>query len=66
MTRLVDDIYAILVTWEAEQGKPVLAHFKFYLNPLVFWLWFGGGLMILGILIVLLPQRKPRPPAKNA
>ncbi|MCB9639767.1 MAG: heme lyase CcmF/NrfE family subunit [Myxococcales bacterium] len=58
MTRLTDDIYAILVTWEAEPGKPLLAHFKFYLNPLVFWLWFGGLLMLVGVVIALLPKRK--------
>ncbi len=61
MTRITDDIYAILVTWEAEPGKPLLAHFKFYLNPLVFWLWFGGFLMLIGVLIALLPKRQITP-----
>ncbi|MEM1007981.1 MAG: cytochrome c-type biogenesis CcmF C-terminal domain-containing protein, partial [Myxococcota bacterium] len=57
-TRLFDDIYAILVTWEALPGKPLLAHFKFYLNPLIFWIWFGGLIMLCGAIITLLPTRK--------
>jgi cytochrome c biogenesis factor len=46
------------VTWEKERGKAPLAHFKFYLNPLVFWIWFGTLVMLLGALITAIPLRK--------
>ena len=59
MTRILDDIYAILVTWENDKGKR-LVHIKFYLNPLVFWLWFGGLLMLIGGFIAILPKAKPK------
>lgn len=57
-TRLMDDFYAILVTWEKDRSNSLLAHFKFYLNPLIAWLWLGGFVMIIGAFISVLP--KPR------
>jgi cytochrome c biogenesis factor len=27
-------------------------------NPLVFWVWIGSGIMILGAIITLLPEKK--------
>lgn len=63
-TQWNDDFYAILVTWEKDPGKPALAHFKFYLNPLIFWIWFGTLLMLIGAGIAAIPQGKRR--KKNA
>jgi hypothetical protein len=54
------DFYTILATWETESSRPPLVHFKFYVNPLVFWLWLGSFLLIIGVIIALLPQRSPR------
>lgn len=57
-TRLMDDFYAILVTWEKDPGRPMLAHFKFYLNPLVAWLWLGGLVMVLGAIVSVWPKKR--------
>ena len=27
-------------------------------NPLVFWIWFGAGIMVVGTLITMLPDRQ--------
>ena len=39
-----------------EQGR--LATFRFFLNPGVMWLWVGGGVMALGGLFALWPERR--------
>ncbi len=46
---LVDDVYVILVNWEGitAQSTP----FKVYHNPLVKWVWVGGWVFIVGILV---------------
>ena len=31
---------------------------KAFVNPLVFWLWFGAAVMVFGTGITLLPDRK--------
>ncbi|MBN2243642.1 MAG: heme lyase CcmF/NrfE family subunit [Acidobacteria bacterium] len=32
---------------------------KAYVNPLVYWIWFGAAVMVFGAVITLLPDRKP-------
>jgi cytochrome c-type biogenesis protein CcmF len=54
---LEGDVYVLLVGWEpiAQQG----ATFKIYENPLVNFVWMGGGIFILGTLIAAWPEREP-------
>jgi cytochrome c-type biogenesis protein CcmF len=54
---LEDDVYVLLVDWQpiSSQG----ATFKIYHNPLVNWLWVGGLVFILGILIAAWPDKDP-------
>lgn len=40
---------------EIEQGKPIRATFKVFVNPMQVWLWFGCLVMLLGTLVVLRP-----------
>ena len=35
------------------------AAFKVYINPLMSWMWIGGLVMILGVLISAWPRRSP-------
>jgi cytochrome c-type biogenesis protein CcmF len=51
----VDDLYIILVDWlpVTSQG----ATFKIYHNPLVFWLWTGTLVLVLGTLLALWPKK---------
>ena len=53
---LADDVYVILVNWEGltEDSTP----FKVYHNPLVKWVWIGGYVFVLGILIAAWPEKE--------
>jgi cytochrome c-type biogenesis protein CcmF len=50
----VEDLYIILSGWDDNK----VASFKVFINPLVLWLWIGGGLLLLGGLIALWPGRR--------
>ncbi len=54
---LLEDLYVILVGWE----KDGTTAFKVLVNPMVNWLWIGGGVMILGGLIAMWPERQKLP-----
>jgi cytochrome c-type biogenesis protein CcmF len=60
-----EDLYVILAGLEPDQS----AAFKVYINPLVIWIWIGGGVFLLGNALVLwpLPERQTREvPARRA
>jgi cytochrome c-type biogenesis protein CcmF len=47
------DLYAVLLGWQ-ENGN---AWFKFFLNPFVNWIWYGGWLLIIATTVLLLPEK---------
>jgi cytochrome c-type biogenesis protein CcmF len=49
-----DDLYVILGTM-GDDGK---ATFQAYVNPLVWWLWFGGVVLVLGTGVAAFPARR--------
>ena len=49
------DIYLIMGNIEPETAR---ADFKVMLNPLISFIWLGGIVMLLGILLVMIPGRK--------
>jgi cytochrome c-type biogenesis protein CcmF len=49
-----DDLYVILGTMDKD-GK---ATFQAYVNPLVWWLWFGGFVLVLGTGVAAFPARR--------
>jgi len=53
---LEDDLYVILVDWEAISTAG--ATFKVYHNPLVNWMWIGAGVLIIGMLVAAWPTRE--------
>jgi len=57
-SNLAKDLYAILVEYEPELQQT--ATFRIYVNPLVNWLWIGVGVMTLGTLVAVLPERKQK------
>jgi cytochrome c-type biogenesis protein CcmF len=52
-TGLREDVYLTLVSSPNERGRITLG---VAVNPLVLWLWIGGGVMALGTLIALAPS----------
>ena len=56
---IIEDLYVILIDWD----KDGTATFKVLLNPLVGWIWIGGGVLVLGGLFSFWPDvRKPSAP----
>jgi cytochrome c-type biogenesis protein CcmF len=61
---LSEDLYVILAGWEpvdsADLAKGYVAGLSVLVNPLVVWLWIGGGVFLFGGLLTFLPgRRKP-------
>jgi cytochrome c-type biogenesis protein CcmF len=52
---LKEDFYVILAGHDKDT-----ATFKVLVNPLVIWLWIGGGVMAIGTVIVMLPNRRKK------
>lgn len=55
-TTLKEDLYVIL----EDAGTDGSASFKVVINPLVVWLWIGGGVLLLGTVIAFWPEAKVR------
>ena len=51
---VVEDVYTVLAGWD-EGGKT--ASFKIFINPLMSWMWAGGIIMMIGVLISAWPRR---------
>ncbi len=49
-----EDLYVILSGWAEDKT----ATFKVLVNPLVQWVWIGGGIFLLGALLALGPGRR--------
>ena len=52
-----EDLYVVFAG-RSEDG--LVCQIKAYVNPLVFWLWFGSALMFFGAIITLLPEKGSR------
>jgi cytochrome c-type biogenesis protein CcmF len=62
MTIGIDDVYVVLDRWE-DTGTVGL---RVFINPMVSWIWIGGGVFVLGMLTLFWPNPKPsRSPAKG-
>ena len=54
---LREDLYTIMTGFDPQQGRATL---KAYLNPLINWIWIGGGVLILGAWFAMLPDIRDR------
>ncbi|WP_130471957.1 heme lyase CcmF/NrfE family subunit [Candidatus Magnetaquicoccus inordinatus] len=50
-----EDLYIVL----GDLAKENTWNFRIYRNPLVVWLWWGTGLMVLGVTFAMLQGRRP-------
>ena len=55
VSSFTDDLYTILAGWDETTGGAVM---QVNVNPLVSWIWFGGGMLILGTIISVWPDRR--------
>lgn len=53
---LLEDLYLVLGGWTADGT----ATFEVLVNPLVSWIWIGGGVLFLGGLIAFWPDKRER------
>lgn len=60
---LTEDLYFSLINIDEGAGT---ASLDVMLHPMVWWLWFGGALMMGGTLVAGWPSRKKSDPAKAA
>jgi cytochrome c-type biogenesis protein CcmF len=51
----VEDLYVILSAFERD-GKS--ATIKAMVNPMISWIWIGGGIILLGVVVAVLPERR--------
>ena len=56
-SRLNEDLYLVYTGKNPETGKPII---KAHVNPLVMWIWIGVHLVLIGTIIALLPNAKPK------
>ena len=55
----VEDVYVVLAGFDNFGTADETASFKVYVNPLMSWMWLGGLVMILGVLLSSWPRRSP-------
>ena len=53
----LEDVYVVFANLKDDTQKAVI---QVWLNPLVEYVWMGGGVLMIGTLITLLPNRKER------
>ena len=54
-TTALEDLYVVLNGWDSQS-----ASFLLVVNPLVVWLWIGGGIVLLGTIFTMWPRPVPR------
>jgi cytochrome c-type biogenesis protein CcmF len=54
---LREDLYLIMTGFDPQQGRATV---KAYLNPLINWIWIGGGVLIIGSWFAMLPDLRER------
>ncbi|NOZ03325.1 MAG: heme lyase CcmF/NrfE family subunit [FCB group bacterium] len=52
---IIRDIYSVFTGIEVEKNT---AYFKIMINPLVWWVWLGGYVLVFGALVSLWPSRR--------
>lgn len=56
-SNIFEDLYVIFVDELPELNQAI---FRVHINPLVQWIWIGGGVMMIGIMIGVWPERRRR------
>ena len=51
-----EDLYVVFAGMSEDSKAEITAH----VNPLVFWIWFGAAIMMVGAVVTLLPEKSSR------
>jgi cytochrome c-type biogenesis protein CcmF len=54
---LREDLYLILIEFDPQSGR---ATFKYYINPLINWIWIGWMVVFVGAHVAVWPDRRER------
>jgi cytochrome c-type biogenesis protein CcmF len=52
----IEDVYVVLAGFDSGGST---ASFKVYINPLMSWMWIGGLIVVVGVLVSAWPRRAP-------
>jgi len=52
---LTEDLYVILSAFERDGSAATI---KVIINPMISWIWIGGVVILLGVLVAVLPERR--------
>ncbi len=52
-----EDLYLVYTGRNQDTGKPII---KAHVNPLVMWIWIGVHVVLIGTIIALFPNMKPK------
>jgi cytochrome c-type biogenesis protein CcmF len=55
---VMEDLYLVYTGKNPETGHPII---KAHLNPLVWWIWAGAHLILIGTLVALVPNMQTKP-----
>ncbi len=50
-----EDLYVILSAFERDGSSATI---KVLINPMISWIWIGGGIILLGVIVAVLPERR--------
>ncbi len=50
-----EDLYVILSAFERDGTSATI---KVLINPMISWIWIGGGVILLGVIVAVLPERR--------
>ncbi len=58
-TNILEDVYITIAGWRTDSSGATLASFNMHVNPLTFWLWFGGLIVVASVIICMWPEPVP-------
>ena len=60
-TTPLEDVYVTMTGWRPSRGQSgALASFEMNVTPFVFWLWYGGVIMIISLIFGMWPDSRHR------
>ena len=56
-----DDLYVLLLGWDSDER----ATFQIHVNPLMMWIWIGGGIFTVGTAVAVWPRTRKEENERN-